>query len=97
MERVWLDGMVFSNDAMAAGGVVSGRVIRSDAYRWRVATRCPTASMSTQDQRVFETSSKRRESWDGRKMTWQCIPNFWCNGRKRSIGCHRGIAQRNTY
>ena len=30
MERVKQDGMVFSNGAMAAGGVVSGRVIRSD-------------------------------------------------------------------
>ena len=25
---------------------------------------------------VFETSSKSRKSWNGRKMGWQCIPNF---------------------
>ena len=30
IERIWQDGMAFSNGAMAAGGVVSGRVIRSD-------------------------------------------------------------------
>ena len=35
--------------------------------------------------------------WDGRKMTRQCIPNFWCDRRKRSRGCHGGFAQRNTY
>ena len=30
MERVYLDGMVFSIGTMAAGGVVSRSVIRSD-------------------------------------------------------------------
>ena len=46
---------------------------------------------------VFESSSESRKSWDGRKMTRQCIPNFWCDRRKRSRGCHGGFAQRNTY
>ena len=36
-------------------------------------------------------TSKSRRSWDGRKMTRQCIPNFWCDRRKRSRGCHDHI------
>ena len=25
---------------------------------------------------MFETSSESRKSWNGRKITWQCIPKF---------------------
>ena len=66
-------------------------------FRWRDATRCPTVRISRQEKMVFESSSESRKSWDGRKMTRQCIPNFWCDRRKRSRGCHGGFAQRNTY
>ena len=30
-------------------------------------------------------------------MTWECIPNFWCDIWKLSKGCHGGVAWRNTY
>ena len=73
---------------MAEGGVVS----RSVQMAW-----CPTVRISTQEKMAFESSSKSRKSWDRRKMTRQCIPNFWCNRRKRSRDCHGGFAQRNTY
>ena len=73
------------------------RITKCDTCRWRDATRCPTVRISRQEKMVFESSSESRKSWDGRKMTRQCIPNFWCDRRKRSRGCHGGFAQRNTY
>ena len=88
---------------MAAGGVVSRSVIRSDGVVFLIneyttdATSCPTVRISTQEKMVFESSSESRKSWDGRKMTRQCIPNSRCDRRKGSRGCHGGFAQRNTY
>ena len=46
---------------------------------------------------LFETSSKSRKSWSGRKMVWQWIPNSWCNRWKWFKGCHGSFALRNTY
>ena len=86
--------MVFSISTMAAGGV---GITKRDTFGWRDATRCPTVRISRQEKMVFESSSESRKSWDGRKMTRQCIPNFWCDRRKRCRGCHEGFAERNTY
>ena len=87
--------MVFSISTMAACRWC--RITKRDTFRWRDATRCPTVWIGRQEKMVFESSSESRKSWDGWKMTWQCIPNFWCNRRKRSRACHGGFAQRNTY
>ena len=39
MERVQLDGMVFSNDAMTAGGRITKHMIHSDASFHQVSVR----------------------------------------------------------
>ena len=36
---------------------------------------------------MFE-SSWSRQSWNGRQMIWQCIPNIWSNRWKWFRGCH---------
>ena len=57
------------------------RITKRDTFGWRDASRCPTVRISRQEKMVFESSSESRKSWDGRKMTRQCIPNFWCDRR----------------
>ena len=74
--------------------MAAGDVIRSDGVMPPGAL---LSALARKKKWCFETSSKSRKSWDGWKMTWECIPNIWCDRGKRSRGCHGGFMQRNTY
>ena len=55
---------------------------------WCMSRLARPARVPNQDKHakmMFETSSKSKKSWNGRNMTWQCIPKLWCDRRKRSI------------
>ena len=61
------------------------RITKRDTFRWCDATRCLTVRISTQEKMVFETSSKSKKSWDGRKMTWQWNNSTLHNMRKFTL------------
>ena len=41
---------------------------------------------------MFESSSRSKKSWNGRKMTRECIPEVRSNRRKRFRACHGSFA-----
>ena len=46
---------------------------------------------------MFESSSKSRKSWNGRRMVWQRIPNIWSNRWQWFGSCNGGFTWRNAY